>query len=182
MSPFCDGALLRSRLERIAQRDTQAATDFILGHVSYLAPHDMSLSGVDAKVDFIHSVSVLEHLPVPAAVPILENLLASLKPGGAMIHEIDLCDHLDMENEPLAFLEAGNDYDPQSDFDRRGNRLRRSDWLAMLDSLPGTKTTILYERQQRAEHIPSALQPEFAARPGSDLRTSWMGVLTRRLD
>jgi SAM-dependent methyltransferase len=142
----------------------------------------MSTSSLTEKVDFIHSVSVLEHVPAPVAKPILENLLASLNPGGAMIHEIDLRDHLDMENAPLAFLAIGDDYDPQTDFDRRGNRLRRSDWLEIINSLRATRTSILYERQQRDEHIPSAVRPEFAARPSGDLYTSWMAVLTQRLD
>ena len=76
----------------------------------------------DGTIDFIHSVSVLEHVPDPTAL--IDNMYRMLKPGGWCFHAIDMRDHRDF-NEPLAFLTLGD-----SEFSETSqNRLRGPDFV-----------------------------------------------------
>ena len=76
----------------------------------------------EGTLDFVFSVSVLEHVREPEAL--ISNIHRMLKPGGWSFHAIDMRDHRDF-SEPLAFLSAG-----EKDFDESSqNRLRGPDFL-----------------------------------------------------
>ncbi len=176
LAPFAAGVDLEQRLD--ALRGPQAQRH-IAEHVLYLAPHDMSLAPLVPAFDFIHSVSVFEHLPPPLADGILGNLVETLAPSGTMITEIDLCDHRDPARHPLAFFAADDDYDPAADFDRRGNRLRRSQWLEMFG-----RHTMLDTRQIFAESLdPAYLPARCVALPGEtdDVLVGALGLSSRRI-
>jgi SAM-dependent methyltransferase len=120
--------------------------------IDYRAPIDMSLANIPG-FDFIHSESVLEHISPQDVPAVLRNLAASLEPGGLMIHSIDLRDHLDPTNAPYSFL-TDPAYNPSYDFDARGNRLRRSEWIAEFDALGGISTTYHHEVATPGRPIP----------------------------
>ena len=56
-----------------------------------------------------------------------------------MFHDINLRDHLDEQHNPFEFLCAKSQYDPSTDTDARGNRIRFSEWQTLLGSLPGCR-------------------------------------------
>jgi SAM-dependent methyltransferase len=153
LSPFSDPVEMERKLDRLVG-DPAAARAEIERTVRYIAPFDMSLGAMPKQFDFIHSVSVLEHLPPLSVRPILKNLEGSLTPHGIMIHEIDLRDHRDLDKAPLAFLSRNDDYDPAHDFDLRGNRLRKPEWRAFFADLERTKTRELYETSVGPDKMP----------------------------
>lgn len=177
LSPYADGVDLEERLDCILASDPETARHIIAERISYLAPHDMSAQALSPPFDFIHSVSVFEHLPVPLAPPILDNLVHSLAADGLMITEIDLRDHRDLEKAPLAFLSARDDYNPDTDFDRRGNRLRCSAWLAMFARQSLITTRPIYQRKMEERFLPDGISPEEI----EDVLTSWVGLASVRL-
>ena len=126
---------------------------FRVACIEYKAPFDMSKEYL-AGLDLIHSESVLEHVAPWEVAPLLENLAKSLAPNGVMIHSIDLRDHLDPGNSPFRFLDDPS-YDPSMDFDARGNRMRRSDWLTAFADVPGLQTACLREASTPGRTIPN---------------------------
>lgn len=150
--------------------------------VTYAAPVDFAATPPYAcEFDFIHSMAVLEHIPLVAVAPILDNLYTALAPGGEMVHMIHLEDHLDYHTEPFAFLAADSGWTP-ADADSRGNRLRASDWLGRLAALPNARTEVVWSNVRRDCPLPQNLGPAFAGYAEADLRTGALLVSTRRPD
>ena len=76
--------------------------------------------------DFIHSISVLEHVADPEATA--RKMADLLRPGGHMYHSIDFRDHRNF-GRPLDFLELTEEqYRPIA----TENRIRASDWVGIL--------------------------------------------------
>lgn len=178
LNPFSDGIDLEGRLDELLTMRAAAAPAFLQKRVAYLAPFDMSLAPIAQKFDIIHSTSVLEHLPVALADKILRNLARSLAMGGHMIHEVDLRDHRDFDSAPFAFLSSSDDYDPETDYDVRGNRLRKDDWLDMLGSIAGTTTQVLSARKLDANLLPADLAGFAMNASPDELRISWIDLHT----
>jgi hypothetical protein len=120
--------------------------------IDYRAPFDFNKDRLEG-IDFIHSESVLEHIAPQDVLPVLRNLAGSLVPGGVMVHSIDLRDHLDPVRSPFGFLQDPN-YDASRDFDARGNRMRRSDWLRAFADVPALQTMCLREISTNGRSIP----------------------------
>ena len=179
LSPYnsiADGVDVEQRLDGLLTSDLVSARRIVAEKIIYLAPHDMSAQPLLPPFDFIHSVSVFEHLSVPLAPPILDNLVHSLAPGGLMITEIDLRDHRDLDGAPLAFLSPDDDYDPDMDFDRRGNRLRSRAWLAMFSRQSGITTRVIYRKTMEERFLPAGISGEDV----EDALTSWIGLASVR--
>ncbi|MCK5504174.1 MAG: class I SAM-dependent methyltransferase, partial [Thermodesulfovibrionia bacterium] len=77
----------------------------------------------DNSLDFIYSITVLEHIPHPEAV--IRNCYRMLKPGGWTFHNIDMRDHRDF-NKPLEFLRLSEEEFCSTD--EASNRMRISDY------------------------------------------------------
>ena len=123
-----------------------------LNKFNYIAPFDMSKNSFsDNPFNFIHSVSVLEHLPLDCIQDIVSNLCQSLAPGGRMLNTIDLTDHWDADNNPFGFLKWDTNYNEENDYDTRGNRLRLSDWIAIFSNVKDCHTVCLSKRQSHLE-------------------------------
>lgn len=149
--------------------------------VEYAAPLDFTAAApFPGAFDFIHSTSVLEHVPAAQASDILANLHACLKPGGAMVHQIHLEDHRDFARAPFAFLAVADDW-READADTRGNRLRASHWLALARALPGAEVSVPYIRSRDDVALPAALHRDFAALDPADLRTANIGMVVRKI-
>jgi hypothetical protein len=177
LSPFADGVDVEQRLEGLLQGDADSARRLVLENIIYSAPHDMSAAPLMPPFDFIHSLSVFEHLPVPLAPRILEKLVQSSASGGTIVTEIDLRDHRDLDGAPLAFRMPGDDYDPQLDFDRRGNRLSCSAWLDMFATQPDIASRTLYRTIMDKRFAPPGLSSEET----DDVLTSWLGLASMRM-
>jgi hypothetical protein len=127
--------------------------------IIYKAPIDYAAAPLTGEqFDLIFSRSVLEHIPPSLLSAILGNLTANLKPGGTMLHIINLEDHMDSRNAPFEFFTRGTNYDAQTDYDRRGNRMTLQQWRDV--KAPGVEVTfenVIY----RQEKQPTDLLPEF---------------------
>lgn len=147
--------------------------------VHYHAPFDILADPPFGRTyDLIHSRSTLEHVPSNQASAILARLGALVRPGGAMFHYIHLEDHRDFD-DPFAFLAQGSDYSA-SDHDRRGNRLRASDWRAVFSALPGFDWRFL-EQSKDAALLPALIAPELRHYSPDDLRVVHFTAIGRRL-
>lgn len=180
LSKFEDRGRIEARLERIVSGRTSDALAYLKGQVQYIAPHDLSVTGLGIPFDFIHSISVFEHIPEPDLEPIITNLFGALRKGGRMITEIDLRDHRDFKENPLGFLAQGTDYDPARDADRRGNRLRRRDWLDLFASRNDLTTTTLVEKHLDQSHLPAELHSYAKNKDPEDMLVGWIGLLSAR--
>ena len=179
LQPFAPPDRIRARYRALlARRDWSLAGLAELG-LSYVAPYDAAEGPLEREAfDLIASTSVLEHVPSAQAPAILASLAAMLKPGGVMVHAIHLEDHRDFRNAPLAFLAADTDWS-EADADRRGNRLRRSDWMRMANDLKGTEV-VAAETHMAATDLPASLDPRFAAYDRDDLRVGGLVIAIRK--
>ena len=149
----------------------------------YVAPFDMSKDYFSEEpFDFIHSVSVLEHLPFDCVQVIVYNLCRSLGPGGRMVHTIDLTDHWDADANPFGFLRSDTDYIPKRDSDTRGNRLRLSDWLAVFSRMPGYSTVCVASHSRPLGFPVDDLQEGFRSLSVEDLCMSEITLLTTQTE
>lgn len=131
-----DGGLSQ-RMRQLADFSGDLAAFMKLIHVEYCAPADArQLPFSDHSFDFHFSYSVLEHVPAPEIAGILREGKRLLRPGGVLLHTIDLSDHFwysDSTIPRLNFLRfserewqrwANNKYMYQ-------NRLRASEYLRL---------------------------------------------------
>ena len=179
LQPFAPADRIRGRYRALLTRKDWSLTGLAELGLSYVAPYDAASGPLEpAAFDLIVSCSVLEHVPVADAPRILANLAAMLRPGGVMVHAIHLEDHRDFHNAPLAFLAADTDWS-EADADRRGNRLRQSDWLAMAKDLDGVDV-IAAEARMAATDLPARLDPRLAAYARDDLRVGGLVIALRK--
>lgn len=176
LRPWVAEDVLEARLRRLAAIDwrTDAALEAMA--TRYVAPFDASLPvRLPEPVHFIHSASVLEHIPAEQCGPVLDHLAHLLAPGGTMAHWIHLEDHRDLRHAPFAFLAAGTDYHPDQ-ADLRGNRLRASDWLARCRGVSGCTARLIASGPGDARHAPASVALELAGKDSDDLLTAWVLV------
>ena len=174
-----EAELLRSRFRALAtRRDWSLAALAGLG-IAYVAPYDAAAGPLPGgeRFDLIASCSVLEHVPRDAAGAILRNLAAMLKPGGVMVHAIHLEDHRDFAEAPFAFLAADTDW-RDADADRRGNRLRARDWVALAQDLAGVEL-VAAETEVRNAPLPARLDPVFTGYAPDELRVKRLVLALR---
>jgi SAM-dependent methyltransferase len=149
-----------------------AIPKFDASRIEYLAPFDAS-KDVLPRCDFIHSEAVLEHVPPSQAPLIVRNLAGSLAPGGIMIHMIDMRDHLDLKGDPNGFLLPSSDYDPERDYDARGNRMRKSNWEKVFAGMEGFSTRCHGINGKAAYEVPGYSR--------EDITIHFLVTVTRRL-
>lgn len=100
------------------------------------APAETFFRSSGLRFDFIVSRAVLEHLYDPLTA--LDDMAASLAPGGAMIHRIDFRDHgMFAGHHPLTFLTvADGPYRAMTRASGRPNRLLLPAWRNWLGRSP----------------------------------------------
>ena len=130
------------RIDQLIEFDSQAweIDDlFRLCHFDYIAPGDATALPLDANtIDCEISYAVLEHIPTAVLHAMQREAVRVLRPGGTVLHRIDLSDHFcrsDPAISPLNFLQfdertwnsiAGNRYVFM-------NRLRVDDYLRIFE-------------------------------------------------
>lgn len=87
---------------------------------------------LEGQFDMILSTAVLEHIPKEKMQACIANMARYLRPGGIMIHEVDLRDHVNVSN-PFNFYKysEGEWADLTNDTIFYTNRLRSSDFMAL---------------------------------------------------
>jgi len=180
LSPFEEHAQLRDRFERLlAVPRFDLTTLHDLG-IEYVSPIDFSRQTLPERVDFIYSISVLEHVPCPDVVPMLRNLVSMLSDGGTMIHCFHLEDHKDLAKHPFDFLSIPAEQFPPAAQSERGNRLRHSVWSETFDDLPSSTTSFLYSWSRDDKPLPTVIDSSIKHVDEADLRVSHLGAYTRK--
>jgi hypothetical protein len=148
--------------------------------IEYLSPVDIAAKSLGIPVDFVYSLSVLEHVPKTCIQPLLSNLVLDLKPGGCLLHCVHLEDHQDSE-APFDFLsKPAASYSQLSEI-VRGNRVRRSEWSEIFSKLRGVESKMLYSYVRTERPLPESLDSSVRFTDEPDLRTTHIGVLTRKV-
>jgi len=180
LAPFSDHARIRERLDRLLSI-SQFTFDALkqLG-IEYLSPVDFSVEKVNTPVDFIFSNSVLEHVPNNDVPALLNNLVASLNQGGTMIHCIHLEDHKDINRCPFEFLKIPENRYTRKLQSERGNRIRCSEWRRLFGNIEGTNTDFIYSYSRLDKALPKKSDASISYHDELDLRTSHIGVYTRK--
>lgn len=109
--------------------------------VSFLAYDGIALPLPDACTDLIVSKSVLEHVASAHVGRLIDEMSRVLRPGGAMVHMIDLRDHMFIDADCVTgdWLDALR-YPPSvfaAMFSNRStsiNRLRACEWCELLEA------------------------------------------------
>jgi len=180
LAPYEDHSQLRTRLDNlISTRRFSFRTLAKLG-INYVAPFDPTTHQLPGEYDFVYSNAVLEHVPAEDLRPLLQNLVASVAPGGIMIHCIHLEDHHDIERAPLAFLAADARHFGRGVQASRGNRVRSSGWRRIFASLTGVQWRIIYEWHRKDVALPPRVDPSIAYTDEEDLRASHIGVVIEK--
>lgn len=150
--------------------------------VGYLVSDD-GLSGIRGEADLVFSRSVLEH--VNRLDLTLKDMAEALRPGGVMIHKVDLRSHDFDWGHPLDFLTVS----PlawrllSSHNGSMPNRLRLSDFRALLKDEPFDDVVITPTARieaSEAEAIRPRLAAPFADRSQDDLTTLGFWLRARR--
>jgi len=156
--------------------------DIPFDDLSYLAPFDMSSDYFSENpFDFIHSVSVLEHLPLSSVQAIVTNLCKSLVPGGRMVNTIDLTDHWDVDKNPFGFLHIDTSYQSERDSDARGNRLRLTDWLEVFSKIRNCNTICVAKRSLPLGYPKEELLEIYRSQSLEEISLSEITLLTTRV-
>ncbi len=131
--------------------------------------------------DLILTSAVLEHIPADKAEDAVINMMAYLAPGGIMMHEIDLRDHINMAN-PLNFLRYSasewNKLTGDSIF--YTNRLRINDWLKCFDH-HGLK--VVHQSVERVDQskIPPKVAADFSPYKIDDLTGTRIMIILQKI-
>lgn len=180
LSPFAPHDEIRHRLDRLRSLERYDFESLEGLGIEYIAPVDLAQRALHRPVDFIYSLSVLEHVPVDDIPSLLSHLSADLSPGGHMIHAIHLEDHRDIQNHPFPFLaESGASFGRQQQSDH-GNRLRRSTWHHLFAEQSALQTRFLYEFSRLEKPLPDTIDPSVSHQGEDDLRISHLGVFSTK--
>ncbi len=173
LSPFEDHEVLRERLDHILSIK-EWNFDVLKNelNIEYIAPVDLT-KRVFEPVDFIFSLSVLEHIIVDDFPILVSNLAKMTKPDGNQFHFIHLEDHGNTEDDPFEFL-ANENYPVQHQYER-GNRLRASSFQNEFQKHFVAKPEVVYE-WRRKKPLPDRISKDISFIDGLDAGISHMGL------
>ncbi|MBN1303612.1 MAG: class I SAM-dependent methyltransferase [Anaerolineales bacterium] len=180
LAPFSTHQAVRERLEHL--RNIRTFSFKVLNDlgIEYLSPVDLAKNKPDAAIDFVYSLSVLEHVPQDDVSKLLTNLSESLAPGGQMLHYIHLEDHQDFDKYPFDFLSIPENAYPRELQSERGNRLRLSQWEKTFEQLPGIRNRIIYRYSRLTPPLPAEIDRSVLYTDKEDLRISHIGVYSQK--
>jgi len=181
LAPFSDHSRIRERLDRLLSVSRFSFETLKEFGIEYRSPVDFAAQKVETPADFIYSMSVLEHVPSDDVPVLLDNLVGGLNPGGTMIHCIHLEDHRDISRRPFDFLSIAETEYTRGLQSERGNRIRCSEWERLFGDLEGTSTDLIYGYSRLDRALPESVCPSISYSDEHDLRTSHIGVYTRRV-
>lgn len=147
--------------------------------LEYRAPQDVRdlIKGTE-RYDLVFSYTVLEHVP-PAELPgLLAASTSLLAPGGMALHFVDLEDHREPREAPFDFLEATAAWSDEQ-CGARGNRLRFSTWMRLLEECTGIAWRFPYVAVRHDALLPSTIDAAVDHSDDDDLRTTAFVAVTR---
>ena len=97
-----------------------------------------------------------------------------------MIHCIHLEDHKDINRYPFDFLNIAENQYTRKLQSERGNRIKCSEWRRIFGDLEGTNTDFIYSYSRIDKALPESIDPSISYYDEHDLRTSHIGVYTRK--
>ena len=171
LAPFEDHEILRERLEKISSITRWTFESLEQLGIYYVAPVDLSQEKKFKNIDFICSLSVLEHIVTDDILPLLQNLSDTMSQQGSQFHFIHLEDHADL-NDPFDFLHL-SDYPQQMQLER-GNRVRASEWIKAFSLHNQVKVIHAWKRQKP---LPDHISEDIIYSDREDLRISHLGLL-----
>jgi cyclopropane fatty-acyl-phospholipid synthase-like methyltransferase len=180
LAPFSDHSHIRERFNRLLSISKFSFDTLKEFGIEYQSPIDFSTEKVSLSFDFIYSNSVLEHIYIDDIPVLLNNLIEILNKGGAMIHCIHLEDHKDTNRDPFDFLTIPGDQYTRKLQSERGNRIRCSEWRRIFGGLEGTTTDFIYSYARLDKALPKSIDRSISYDDEHDLRTSHIGVYTRK--
>lgn len=176
----------RERVETVLGVDLRGSLDDMLAALglTYIVP--LNAATLAGEIDISYSHTVLEHIPPEALEEIFALVRSRLTDGGLFCNGIDHSDHRRCYDESLSIV----DFLQYSEFAWKlqcidpqdyTNRLRHSDYLALLDK-SGSRlldTRVHVAETALAELEPRDLPARFRDKPPEDLCTTWSLVLAR---
>jgi len=176
LAPFSEHYLVRKRIETLRTLPLFSFDTLKLLGIEYQAPIDFSVSTLDVPYDVIYSFSVLEHVFNKKVPALLKNLTKNLKPNGIMLHAVHLEDHKDFINQPFAFLSKPETLFSESMQNERGNRIRSSQWIELLNGVKGLDWKMIYKWERRDRMLPNIIDVSILNKGEQDLRVSHLGI------
>lgn len=176
LAPFDTHEKIRNRLDNLLAIEKFSFDTLADLGIEYTAPVDLARDDFKEHVDFIYSNSVLEHVPTGDVPAVIGKMADILNPSGTMIHSIHLEDHHFIGQKPFAFLSEPDETYPQSVQSARGNRMRKSQWIANFQSVKGLEYKILYEYMRENVEIPEKISPSIGFTDENDLRVTHLGI------
>lgn len=180
LSPFSDHELIRERFKRLLSIPRFNFKILKKFGIEYQSPVDFTSAKLGLPIDFIYSFAVLEHVSENDVSMLVNNLFDNLQPGGTMIHRIHLEDHKDSEEKPFDFLGIEKSKYTHKLQSERGNRIRCSKWKSIFDNLEGAESDFLFRYLRTDKALPKAIDASIDYCDECDLRTSRIGVYTRK--
>ena len=180
LSAFESHSKIRERFDRLLSIKKFDFKTLETLNIKYISPIDLTKDRLNEQFDFICSFSVLEHIPVNQINILLENLVSHLKPTGKMFHSIHLEDHLDFNNLPFEFLSIPVEQYPGSLQSLRGNRIRKSGWRDLFESIENLESKFVYTWNRDDKTIPEIIDESICYMDESDLRVSHLGVFSEK--
>ncbi|MFK8081962.1 MAG: methyltransferase domain-containing protein [Granulosicoccus sp.] len=147
--------------------------------IKYLSPVNIAEESIGEEIDFIYSISVMEHVPVDDIPALLDSLYKKLRTDGDMIHWIHMEDHRNF-SRPFDFFSIPEADYPRELQTRHGNRVRASEWKAYFNSLSGAKNQSLTEFQRLDKALPDNTDASLSSFSEDDLRTSHILMHTKK--
>jgi len=136
----------------------------------------------DDSFDLVFSFHVLEHVPAANVPALLAKFYRMLKPGGVMIHQIGIDDHLAhydaraSQKNYLRYSERTWKWFFENDV-QYFNRLQRQDWLRLLEAA-GFRLEEETPGRTRLDGLPIA--PRWHTYPQDDLACTILTIVHRK--
>jgi len=180
LSPFEDHCEIRDRISHLLGIKRITFLELEKLGIVYVAPVDLAKNHLGISTDFVFSNVVLQSVPKGDVQPLLSNLAYDLSNGGIMIHCIHLEDIAGIESNPFGFYsepESAFTRDVQS---RRGNRIRKSQWLETISGIDDLDCQIIFQSERKDKDLPRIIDPSIQYTDMSDLLTTHLGLLVTK--
>jgi ubiquinone/menaquinone biosynthesis C-methylase UbiE len=127
----------KQELKMLIERGARGRDILKYCNIRYHAPADAANTNLaNGSVDVVYSSTVLEHIPQPEIKKLFVESLRILRPGGHIVHLIDMNDHFTYTDQSISsinFLQFSEDaFSKYNSKFLYQNRLRASRWRQMI--------------------------------------------------
>ena len=177
----------KQELKMLIERGARGQDILKYCNIRYHAPADAANTNLaNGSVDVVYSSTVLEHIPQPEIKKLFVESLRILRPGGHIVHLIDMNDHFiytDQSISTINFLQFSEDaFKKYNSKFLYQNRLRASRWRQMIIDhgfeIVYWQPNINHEALSTLSSFP--LNEEFASMEADDLCTTSVYVVAKK--